>query len=324
MNTAVKNILRVNRRTLQFLHVNYNYDFTKPFEVIEGDGWFTFNKVKKAIAERIGNTEGWNIVFLYTRKRWGDSIAPYMYVAEIGKTRFATDWDEVKADGFWKYDIDTDSIGRFEKHRKSGDIYNYYVIAQKIEYETENNRPKNYKWEVNAYDRLRVVETRKAWRSIEDKTEYVNEVRVAYRDYNYETFGIRGGYECKKTTDVIDKSGYVRTYQQYNYKERAKALRAKRAQEKANAYNCDAENAELEKAVTEMRARFTELVTNAKTANDYFEIDRRAYRVHVAVREYETYIEKYNGNRYATIDAIERARNYVIERVNDVFAKAEV
>ena len=38
MNTAVKNILRVNRRTLQFLHVNYNYDFTKPFEVIEGDG----------------------------------------------------------------------------------------------------------------------------------------------------------------------------------------------------------------------------------------------------------------------------------------------
>ena len=73
----------------------------------------------------------------------------------------------------------------------------------------------------------------------------------------YETFDIRGGYECKETTDVVDKSGYVRTYQQYNYKERAKALRAKRAQEKANAYNCDAENAELEKAVTEMKARFT-------------------------------------------------------------------
>ena len=325
MRNEVKNILNANRKTFKFLHDNYGFDFEAPFEIIEGREKFTFNKVKKAI-EAIGAklNDDWNIVFLYEVKRWNEYEAE-MAIAEMDNEKFYVTREDMGAKNYWNYNMNyAYGRGDFENKRKDGKIVRWWVVAQRAVAKTVTKNIDIAVAKAYAnYQRVRIVDKRIAQRAVDDRRTYIYEVTVNARDFGRVTIKIGGGYETRDITDVVDKSGFIVTYVRGEYKRRARALRAEREQNAANTYNCDAENEALTTAITEMRARFTELVTNAKTAEDYYTIDRKTYKVYRAVKEYETYIKKYNNKEYTTIDAIERARKYVIEEIDDVFAKVE-
>ena len=57
MANNVEKLLKLNSKALQGLHYIKGYDFTKPFDVVSGDGSFTLNKIKKECSALSIDTE---------------------------------------------------------------------------------------------------------------------------------------------------------------------------------------------------------------------------------------------------------------------------
>ena len=226
MRNEVKNILTANKKVFRFLHYNYGFDFEAPYEIIEGTEKFTFNKVKKAV-EAIGAKidDDWNVVFVYEVKRWRDD-APDMAIAEVDEDGFYVTREDMIAKNYWNYNMNyAYGKGDFEEKRKGGKIVRYWIIVQRmdakvtvtdIDKRTDIAVAKAYA----NYQRVRIVDTRISQRGMNDRREYVSEVGVKPRDFNYDTIRISGGYEYTKVEDVVDKSGFVLTYVREEYKRR--------------------------------------------------------------------------------------------------------
>ena len=82
MANNVKKLLKLNSKAFQGLHYVKGYDFTKPFDVVSGDGNFTLNKIKKECSALGIDTENTVATLLvkHTKKAFRDRD---LYIVDI-------------------------------------------------------------------------------------------------------------------------------------------------------------------------------------------------------------------------------------------------
>ena len=138
MANNVKKLLKLNSKALQGLHYVKGYDFTKPFDVVSGDGNFTLNKIKKECSALGIDTENTVATLLvkHTKKAFRDRDLYIVDIPSFCKFKIYESYREVGS----KYNFDLYyGVGNFEEHRKTK-TETWFVVIQKKEYLVENHK----------------------------------------------------------------------------------------------------------------------------------------------------------------------------------------
>lgn len=290
-NTALKNLLAINRKALQGLHAIGHMDFTQPYTLIEKHGKFTY----KSVMNDLGNidTRDYNIYLIYAetdtdtigRKRTSS------YLVEIYNGDFHVDRDTIinyRTAYGWRYFHEINMKKTFERYRKNPEGH-YFIIAQ--EREAENYRAKS----IPLAGRFRV-------------SHECSYTRVLPYDRN-------GDWYYNNVSGVvgtIDKSGYSTEIN--NYPDRLKEIRRKKSQEQAKAWNGSAIFKAFESRLNTVRTVLGNLL--ATTAEcDYKAIAEAARQLGYAADA----IGNFNKEKYSDMSQIEMRLRWI----NEYIEKAE-
>ena len=237
-----KDILKRDKNALRALHDIFGFDFMKEYTVLNYTDKFTINQILKELEKSNLTPRNAEIVVI---------IADYGYNKEYLKTVKITirgGFDiEIKPyahkrGSYRTYIDDFSRKGDFDEARKIN--VNAYVIAQNMDY----TYPAYIEPQIDIYDRMEVVNTQRCGTRNGQTYEYgyitvrpKNGVSVKKNYYN----PLAGTYfETNNLNDIIDKSGYLRPTRQADLIQKAKALRAERAQ---NAFKATDNTAVIEK-----------------------------------------------------------------------------
>lgn len=286
-NTAKKNLLGVCGNVLQFLHDAKGYDFTKPFEIIEGTETFTLNSLKKeAVTSGIIEDvySGNYALFISIIEKYSENPKEELKYVDI-------------TGGFNKFE-QCDNTYRISKRNKN--IDNFYRISDFEEVRKGRNRhEKMIRWFLIMQDKKYKLE--KICKP-SDKTERIN---------------------TTTKIDGYDKSGYFTKDIHLNYERRLKALKAEKAKAKADAET----NKFIDKAkqlmqkIEELKPILIRLINN----NEFDKIDK-AFRwkgYGYIYNGMEEHINRLNNKLYSSVSYIESREkdlescyNEIVEIIN--------
>lgn len=219
-NQTVKNLLSVNKKALQFLHHANGFDFEKEFTIIEKNGKFAENAIKKEVD--FASCEVAVLIVPNLKACFKD----LHYAFFEGSTLRGTCKDGVK---YWRYGIDyCFGVGDFNEFRKEK-TDRIFIVAQKKEYLT----PKKEAKKIDFLNRYHVFDF--SFCGDGRGNRWVNKINLSNingsgEKIEYSPFS--SGYYPPETksdilTDYVDKSGYLVRQKRHELKRRAIALKAK-------------------------------------------------------------------------------------------------
>lgn len=133
--------------------------------------------------------------------------------------------------------------------------------------------------------------------------------------FTYEPYNTYYGNE-KRSADIadhIDKSGYLLRPHRFALMERAETLRRTRKQAEADSADYTSEIAELQKSIDATRILLSNAVLNCQDATAARGVANKMNYFSYALSYFETFKEKINNKRYASIERI----NSDIEDIKD-------
>ena len=134
-----KKLLSLNNKALQCLHYVKGYDFTKPFDVVSGNGSFTINKIKKecsALGIDIENV----VATLFVKHKSCACFSRDLTIVAIPAFAKFQIYEYNKDVQSWKYHLHLYyGVGDFENHRKKM-TDTWFVVIQKKEYLVESHK----------------------------------------------------------------------------------------------------------------------------------------------------------------------------------------
>ena len=254
-----KEILSVCKGAFRMAHAIYGFDFTKTFEVIKGTDKFTYKSIVKQIEQKYC-VEDCNII-IYIDMYLNKSL--YSVYMNKSKKRFETDYTDnyVMANRmdlpchFW-------TKNAFEEIRKQGD-YNYYVLIQSKSEQAEISHA-FLRSRDGGYGNDDLLSGCYSYSNNFDipikKGHKVNTRELRYKAAKKSKYMIHG-YPCffkadnkrmlnEIRLDRMDKSGYFKTFNHYEYNLRAKALKEKKYKAEADNFDYTAELRTLESSIS--------------------------------------------------------------------------
>lgn len=314
-NAYIKNLLSINKKAFQFLHDVEGFDFEQPYFIAEKPGKFTVNTVKKAVDGYLNPASCKISVFIVPTEA---SYKNGLYFATLERCKF----DGTRKDGvrYWDYRVNDRTgdieycygVGDFEDLRKNqtGKIY---IIAQDKSY-TKEPEAKIF----NVSRRYTLDDARK---STDGRgNDYIKSLVLTATDgsgarFTYEPYNTFYGNE-KRSADIadhIDKSGYLLRPHRFALMERAETLRRTRKQAEADNADYTNEIAELQKRIDATRILLSNAVLNCQDATAARGVSNKMNYFSYALSYFETFKEKINSKRYASIERI----NSDIEDIKD-------
>ena len=320
MANNVEKLLKLNSKALQGLHYVKGYDFTKPFDVVSGDGSFTLNKIKKecsALGIDIENT----VATLLVKHNKSVLFHNELYIVDIPsfyKFRIYEHNRDVKT---WKYNFDLYyGVGNFEEHRKTK-TETWFVVIQKKEYLVQDHKENSVDYE----ERLKATKPYTRWRSQDGKKGGFSQ-----GDFKQDNtiFSIDSKFGVT-IDEPLDKSGYWIPYWRSELNYRLRAYKANKRKNEADSY---AITSDIAKEVEEIKANTNTLkhtLADMILNNQYKVVDKVMWkytRVCDYLKSFEKKLadKKYNSVssiRY-DIDLIQKYYSEVIETINANQAEA--
>lgn len=315
MNESIKNLLSLNNKALQFAHDVDGFDFEKPYFIAESADRFTVNTVKKAVAEAMNPAKCKIVLFVVPGVHCYKSG---LYYAILSSGKF----DGTRREGakYWNYrtttgEFDIDhcyGVGDFEELRKK-QTENIFIIAQDKCYIKEP--------ETKIFNVSRRYTLDDARKSTDGRgNDYIKSLVLTATDgsgarFTYEPYNTFYGNE-KRSADIadhIDKSGYLLRPHRFALMERAETLRRTRKQAEADNADYTNEIAELQKRIDTTRILLSNAVLNCQDATATRGVSNKMNYFSYALSYFETFKEKINSKRYASIERI----NSDIEDIKD-------
>ena len=316
MANNVKKLLKLNSKALQGLHYVKGYDFTKPFDVVSGDGNFTLNKIKKECSALGIDTENTVATLLvkHTRKAFRDRDLYIVDIPSFCKFKIYESHREVGS----KYNFDLYyGVGNFEEHRKTK-TETWFVVIQKKEYLVESHKDiyGDYK------DRFVINSFGYGYKTAIQDGKEVNVKNVA--GYNGQKVFVVNGTEPKTT----DKSGYCMEYYKGELQRRLRAYKANKRENEADSY---AITSDITKEVEEIKANTNTLkhtLANMILNDQYKVVDKVMWRYRSVCDYLKSFEKKLAEKRYDSVsmirfdvDRIKKDYDEIMEIIN---AKQEV
>lgn len=312
INETLKILEKLNPGTIKALHDAMGIDYMKPYDVITYDGNFTPKKLRKALTVAGVNEDSITMglsVDNYKNVRWF-----WLYGEEVGVSVCWVNWENACAVN----DFGTKSY--FDEYRKHTNIRTF-LISQDPEYITKVVK-KSVELKRNSEPGDRLIITWSCGGSC-DGIHYVSqfdaidrEMKIKYHWQNRGRCFTRSEILTENISGIIDKSGFYILGNKIERKRKAEALRAKREQEKANAFNCDLFVEDVTKrAVTmfnETKKAFND-ATTPEQLNKIAEVCSGWSGLRWRCIDIERFKKKVAGKNYNSIDAIKIAYNHIIE-----------
>lgn len=312
MNT--KKLLKLNSKALQGLHYVKGYDFTKPFDIVSGDGSFTLNKIKKecsALGIDIENT----VATLLVKHNKSALFHNELYVVDIPsfcKFRIYEHNRDVKT---WKYNFDLYyGVGNFEEHRKTK-TETWFVVIQKKEYLVQDHKENSVDYE----ERLKATKPYTRWRSQDGKKSGFSQ-----GDFKQDNtiFSIDSKFGVT-IDEPLDKSGYWIPYWRSELNYRLRAYKANKRKNEADSY---AITSDIAKEVEEIKANTNTLkhtLADMILKDQYNVVDKIMWKYKRICDYLKSFEKKLADKKYNSvssirydIDLIKKYYNEVIETIN--------
>lgn len=313
--TATKELLKENKKALQFLHEACGFDFEKDFFFKRIPGRFTFNVVKKAIEEKTAGEYTAAILVKEVARGWHNNL----HFAEIKNGKFAP----LRKEGarYWKYDVDYFfSISDFEESRKNK-TESVFIIAQKKEHLCTTEKKT-----VDYSQRFILWKFDWCWTSYPNGHKYIHRVELKTTDgkpdtITHEPYKTFYGDEKKSgnINDFIDKSGYILRFTRLELQRRARALRAERAKKAVDDKDYTEEENALNAAIKETREKLAAELLTVETEEAAQKLEKKISSLRWAFRHLERYTAKNSNGGYASI----KAKNDALLNIWEYIKKTE-
>ena len=307
MANNVKKLLKLNSKALQGLHYIKGYDFTKPFDVVSGDGNFTINKIKKECSALGIDTEN-TVATLLVKHNKNALFNKELCIVDIPDFYKFKIYDSNRDTKAYKYNFDLYyGVGNFEEHRKTK-TETWFVVIQKKEYLVESHKDiyGDYK------DRFVINSFGYGYKTAIQDGKEVNVKNVA--GYSGQKVFVVNGTEPKTT----DKSGYCMEY----YKgELQRRLRAYKANKRKNEADCYAITSDIAKEVEEIKANTNTLkhtLAEMILVDRYTVVDKVMWKYVRICDNIKSFEQKLADKKYNSVSSIRYDVDYIKKYYNEV------
>ena len=318
--TFTKELLTENNKAFQFLHETKGFDFEKEYFITKLDGRFTYNSVKKAIAENMAGDYTAALILKPTKEHYWTGKMFY-----IDMDQQAGKFEPLRANNvtYWGFDIDYFfSKGDFEEVRKNKTEH-IYIIAQKNEYLRTEKKSNTF----DSSQRFRYIPSQ--WgEKCEDGNgnTWINKITLMLLDGSAKhlEYGTHGRYEKPRPAsvfDVIDKSGYLLLERRRELKRRTAALRTEREKAAAMAADFSEKEKAIKNGIDNAKLHIAEMALTAETEDDAKALDKAADKFRWLMFYYNRYTDKAAYKAFSSIAAIESSLNDLQTRVNDIMGE---
>lgn len=290
----INTLLSLNRKALQGLHYFKGYDFTKPFDVVSGDGKFTLNSIKKECERYDIDTKDVTAVLFIkaTKNYYSYKELQIVDMPDMSKFNPLLENREVRS---WKYGFDTFfAIKDFEQYRKEF-TEKWFVVIQKNKFMTDDHKE-------NILDRTDRM-------CINDNKRYIWQNGIKYDSMNYRDH--KGCNMVCGADKSLDKSGYSLLVYGYALEQRLNAYKADKRKKEADGFNG-------EKIIKELDGKFSELKTiilDLINADEVKKVASAMWKYEWMFSAIARFKEKISNNNYSSIDSIK----YAIEQINGYY-----
>lgn len=284
---AVKILLSINSKLFQAVHYIKGFDFTKPFDIVSGDGKFTLNSIKKECENAGVDTADTEIILFMELAGISHLLRQKLYVVNIYRHKF------VQFEGRdipYNYNLDNFySIGRFEEARKKN-TKRWFVIIQRKEYLTEIKKEKK----IDFSERMMPIGKYTMWRS-----RYGTEHGFSSGKFKQgnQTYYINS--DCS-IDNPVDKSGYWLPDRQSELKYKVKALKAKRSAAKAATYDCTAQTEKIKDYINNIKKVLSDMILN----DEYETVNHVMWSYCCLCNGYKQHNSEIKNNQYRSVEQI--------------------
>lgn len=318
--TITKELLSENNKAFQFLHEANGFDFEKEYFIAKHERRFTYNQVKKLIAENMAG-DYTAVVILTPNKEhyWNDRL----YYIDMDQQ--AAKFEPLRKDNVTYYGFNIDyflSKGDFEEVRKNKTDH-IYIIAQKTEYLRTEKKS-------NVFDysqRFRYIPSQWGEKCGDGHgNTWISKITLMLLDGSAKHVEYKASRQYDKESpatvaDVIDKSGYLFLERRRELKRRARALRAERAKAAAAAADFSEKEKAIKEAIDNAKMHLAEMALNAESDNDVKALDKAAGVFRWVIYYYNNYMRLKADKDFSCISAIERSLNDIQLKINEVMGE---
>ena len=314
MANNVEKLLKLNSKALQGLHYVKGYDFTKPFDVVSGDGSFTLNKIKKECSALSIDTEN-TIATLLIKHNKNALFNKELRIVDIPDFYKFKIYDSNRDTKAYKFNFDLYyGVGDFEEHRKKK-TETWFVVIQKKEYLVKDHNEKS----VDYTGKLKATKPYTRWSNMNgtqggfSQGDFKQDNTVFHIDRK---FGVT-------IDEPLDKSGYWIPYWQSELDQRLRAYKANKRKNEADSY---AITSDIAKEVEEIKANTNTLKHTLADMilNDQYKVVDKVMWKYVRICDYiKSFEKKLADKKYNSIssirfdiDLIKKYYNEVIETIN--------
>lgn len=322
---TIEQLLKENKKALQFLHSAAGVDFERDFFIDRIEGKFTFNTVTKAIENKLS---GDYVAALLLKPTKEHHFNKELYFIRLQKGGF----DPLKNNGtkYWDFDIDYFfSIKDFENVRKNKTDH-FYIIAQKRELLNKTTQKSADMLQRFELDKDKRTYYRDGCDHCSDGrgNRWINKLYLVKKDGSRERLTFEpyssfypGENRSDNITDYIDKSGFLLRPRQMELKRKARTLKAERDKAAAAAANFEKEEKTINRKIKETCERIAAEALAIKTEKDAKTIEETARKLARALWHYDYYKEKSAGNLYASKEQKERTIKTIFEYLQEAEEK---
>lgn len=287
--TDVKILLSINPKIFQAVHYIKGFDFTKPFDIVSGDGKFTLNSIKKECETAGVDTADTESILLMELAGNSYLSDQKLCVVNIYRHKFV---QFENRDTPYKFNLNNFySVGRFEDERKNN-TKRWFVVIQKTEYLTEIKKKKK----IDFSERMMPIGKYTMWGSQDGSKHGFSSGKFKQGNQTYYI-----NRNCSIHIDnPIDKSGYWLIERQAELQRKVKALKAKRSAAKAAIYDCTAQTEKIKGQIDELRKVLSDMILN----NEYETVDRVMWSYCRLCNEYKRHDFRIKNNQYGSVEQI--------------------
>lgn len=312
MNTELKQLLNINKKSLQFLHDSQGFDFMQDYKLITSTEKLTVNKLLKLTNfDSLDN----KMAILVQIEEWGKDI---IYSIRIDKNNTfnplrVQDWKQ------WSYGIEEMfSKKDFEVARKKGNVKKWFIFIQDKKYII----PKTKK-EVDLSQRFKIDfdNSFKGIRRCFDsslKEKYITQLNLlttndSQKKFNYNV-SIIGGQKINDSTMLIDKSGYLLQPVHADLTKKVAEIKAKKEKEEADNSDYFDKNQEYYNKIEKVKKYICDLVMAGKSEK----VRKISWDFDYLIPAYYRHLDRYNSNEYISVHEIERIFNHLDRYISNI------
>ena len=330
---AAKELLKVNRGTLQSIHNVFGIDYNKQHAILKMEIPTTRRAIRNAARDAgYPNAEAVILFHLSYQHNRGSSYHEKEFVVfTLSPSEALDNPRRGGSDGFYLQDRaqaldDAYSKGQFDELRREAfyqgetGLCDCYVILQ----EDADRTPKKQLDALNTWTRYTVTGSESRYGETTGWT--ATSLDRSQRAHISRIYWYRGSRLEGETIDqIIDKSGYYIRDRRNNLKNRAAALRAEREKNAYQAQDVTADIAEILKAAVDLKSAYAKAIINSdlETAAAVIRFDYRDYIISGALSAAAKFIKLANARAYKSRTEADKAKNRVHDEIRTAAAKLD-